>query len=144
MIYKDSKSLEVVRAVSREADVGLSNRSMTIATSSLSPLLLANATVAAGGGGVVAAGGLAAIAGSVCFAPIVPVIIAITAIIAIGRKKKLKQEKEALLQELVRKQAAVIRQLEQELNASAERIEYLKNLNDLLQKGIRDLKSDLA
>jgi len=140
MIYRNSKSLETIRAVSREVETGLSDRSMTIATSAIKPVLVAHAA----GVSVAALGRLAAVAGGAALAPVLPVVLAMTTILSVGAKRKLRQEKERLLQEIVRKQAAVIKEMEKELDASVERNEYLQCLNELLQQGIRNLQSDLA
>ena len=60
------------------------------------------------------------------------------------REKKLKQEKERLYQEALRKHAAIIRELKNEAALSKERVDYLHSLNILLQRAINDLKEDLG
>ena len=60
------------------------------------------------------------------------------------REKKLKQEKERLYQEALRKNSAIIRELRNEAALSKERADYLHSLNILLQRAINDLKEDLG
>lgn len=60
-----------------------------------------------------------------------------------AKAKKLKQEKDRLYNEALRKHEAIIRKLKEESNASKERAEYLNGLNILLQKIIEELREDL-
>lgn len=88
------------------------------------------------GGGMTA--GLAVIA-----APAVLLGIGAYAWTAQNNKKRLIEKKEMLLQEILRKHDAIIRQLKNASELSKERIKYLTNLNTLLQAAISDLKGDL-
>ena len=60
------------------------------------------------------------------------------------KSKQLRQEKERLYQEVLKKHQAIIKAQRAELNASKERQEYLESLNILLSQAIRDLKHDLG
>ena len=60
------------------------------------------------------------------------------------KSKQLRQEKERLYQEVLKKHQAIIKVQRAELNASKERQEYLESLNILLSQAIRDLKHDLG
>lgn len=57
--------------------------------------------------------------------------------------KQLKQEKDRLYREALRKHDALIWSLKEETNANKERLDYLQSLNILLQQAIKDLKNDL-
>ena len=59
------------------------------------------------------------------------------------KSKQLRQEKERLYQEVLKKHQAIIK-AQRALNASKERQEYLESLNILLSQAIRDLKHDLG
>jgi hypothetical protein len=168
LIYGSLESLEPVRRVLDEAGKGLNDAGRSIKTSDIPEVLGAAAGgavgVAAGlgilyGAGTVgfsAAGitsGLAA-AGSVVGGGMVAgifVTAAPVAVLAVGgyavvshrRKRKLKEAKEALLQEAIRKQNAIIKELKSKLDLAEERAEYLNSLNILLQDIIKNLRSDL-
>ena len=58
--------------------------------------------------------------------------------------KRLKSAKEAMLQELVRKHDAVLRQLRAETDANAARVETLKAIVARLVDAIRNLQEDLG
>jgi len=60
------------------------------------------------------------------------------------KKKQLKQEKERLYQEALKKHDAIIHALKVEINITKERSDYLNSLNILLQQAIKDLKEDLV
>jgi hypothetical protein len=60
------------------------------------------------------------------------------------RSKQLRQEKERLYQEALRKHQAIIQELRKEANSSKERIEYLQGLNVLLSRALDDLRADLG
>jgi len=60
------------------------------------------------------------------------------------KRKQLKQEKERLYQEALRQHEAVIKALREEVNANKERLDYLKSLNALLQRAVKDLQHDLG
>lgn len=58
--------------------------------------------------------------------------------------KQLKQEKERLYQEVLKKHQGIIKELQTELNKSKERQDYLASLNVLLTQALKDLKHDLG
>ena len=60
-----------------------------------------------------------------------------------NKKKGLKKEKEILLIEAIRKQNAIIKILEEEVNISKNELEKLKKYNELLRTIINDLTTDL-
>ena len=104
--------------------------------------------LAAAGGGVSAIlGGAvsASVAGIfVLAAPIAGLAAGGVGIAAHLKHKQLKQEKERLYQEVLKKHQAIIRQQRTELNASKERQDYLESLNVLLTQALKDLKHDLG
>ena len=76
-----------------------------------------------------------------------PVAIAAGTGVAVAshlKNKPMGQEKERLYKEALAKHQAIIQALKDESDASAERLEYLQSLNVLLERAVRDLKSDLA
>lgn len=60
------------------------------------------------------------------------------------KNKQLRQEKERLYKEALRKHEAIIRKLKAEASASKERQDYLQSLNVLLQRAVEDLRHDLG
>lgn len=60
------------------------------------------------------------------------------------KNKQLKQEKERLYKEALKKHEAIIKALKAEAQASKERQDYLQSLNILLQQAIKDLQKDLG
>lgn len=60
------------------------------------------------------------------------------------KRKQLKQEKERLYQEVLKKHQAIIEAQKAALNESKERQEYLSSLNILLTQALGDLKHDLG
>ena len=60
------------------------------------------------------------------------------------KNRQLRQEKERLYQEVLKKHQAVILAQKQALNESRERQEYLQSLNTLLARAVQDLKHDLG
>lgn len=169
LYFKTLDSLTSVQNVLNEAAMALSDKTRTISTSSI-PTALTGAVGAATGGvvsfaalylgrsvaGLSAAGitsGLAA-AGAIVgggMAAGVAVLAAPVAVLAAGavgltmrsKHKKLANAKQAMYQEALRKQNAILAQLQQERNADKDRVEYLNSLNELLKAAIRDLRSDL-
>lgn len=167
--FKNVESLESVRIVLNEAAEALNDSTRTIIDSAI-PEVIAGA-VGAGMGGVLsfaalyycgsvvglsAAGitsGLAA-AGALAGGGMVAGIFVLAAPVAIvgsagvwfaksAKEKKLKQEKDRLYNEALKKHEAIIKRLKEESNASKERIEYLQGLNILLRKIIEELREDL-
>lgn len=60
------------------------------------------------------------------------------------KNKQLRQEKERLYQEALKKHDAIINALKEEAEASKERLDYLQSINILLMQAIKDLKADLG
>ena len=60
------------------------------------------------------------------------------------KNRQLRQEKERLYQEVLKKHQAVILAQKQALNESRERQEYLQSLKNLLSRAVQDLKHDLG
>lgn len=60
------------------------------------------------------------------------------------KNKQLRQEKERLYKEVLKRHEAIIQALKTEANAAQERLDYLQSLNILLQQAIKDLKHDLG
>ena len=59
------------------------------------------------------------------------------------KSKQLRQEKERLYKEALKKHEAIIQALKEEAAADKERLDYLQSLNILLQRAVSDLQSDL-
>lgn len=170
MVFQSVESLQQVVNVVNEAAAAVNDKSRTIRESAI-PEVLAGA-LGAGAGGVVsftalyglgsvvglsAAGitsGLAA-AGSIVGGGMVAgvfVLAAPVAVLAAGgvglvshfKNKQLRQEKERLYKEALKKHEAIIQALKSEANADKERLDYLQSLNILLTQAIKDLKKDLG
>lgn len=105
--------------------------------------------------GLAAAGKIVSIALGGAISPAVAgvfVLAAPVAILAAGgvgvtshlKNKQLKQEKERLYKEALKKHQAIIQALKKEANATKERLDYLQSLNVLLTQAIKDLKKDLG
>lgn len=60
------------------------------------------------------------------------------------KHKQLKQEKERLYQEALKKHQAIIKAQKAALNESKERQEYLASINTLLTQALKELKHDLG
>lgn len=167
--FKSIDSLKMVENVINEAGEALKDKSRLIIDSPIPEVLGAALGAGIGGGvsfaalytlgtvGLSAAGitsGLAAAGAAVGggMTAGVFVLAAPVAILAVGgyavfnhaKNKKLKQEKEQLYQEALRKHDAILKRLHEENEASKERIDYLNSLVILLSRAINDLKEDLA
>lgn len=169
MNFKNMESLHTVANVVNEAAEAVNDKKRTIKGSSI-PDVLAGAVGAGigwagsfaalyglGTAGLSAAGitsGLA-VAGSIVGGGMVAGIFVLAAPVAIlggvGIKvtanlkaKQLKQEKERLYKEALRKHDAIIKNLKEEVDANEERTEYLQSLNVLLRQAIADLQKDLG
>ena len=169
MVFQNVESLQPVVNVINEAASAVKDKKRTIRQSAI-PEVLGGALGAGIGGvgsfaalyglgtvGLSAAGissGLAA-AGSLVgggMAAGVLVLAAPVAVLAgtgVGvvthlKHKQLKQEKERVYTEALRKHEAIITAMEKEKNADKERIDYLTSLNILLMKAIQDLRRDLG
>ena len=169
MVFQSVESLQQVVNVVNEAEYALNDKNRTIRESAI-PEVLAGALGAGVGGigsfaalyglgavGLSAAGitsGLAA-AGSVIGGGMVAgvfVLAAPVAALAAGgvgvashlKNKQLRQEKERLYTEALKKHEAIIKALKEEADADKERLDYLQSLNILLTQAIKDLKKDLG
>lgn len=95
----------------------------------------------AAAGGIVGAGAAAGI-----FVLAAPVAVLAGTSVAISKNlkhKQLKQERERLYKEALTKHQALIVELDKQVDASKERIDYLSKLNVLLEGAIRQLKEDI-
>ena len=169
MVFQSVESLQQVVNVVNEAAYALNDKNRTIRESAI-PEVLAGALGAGIGGigsfaalyglgavGLSAAGitsGLAA-AGAVVGGGMVAgvfVLAAPVAALAAGgvgvashlKNKQLRQEKERLYTEALKKHEAIIKALKDESDADKERLDYLQSLNILLTQAIKDLKKDLG
>lgn len=168
MIYKNIESLQPIVNIVNEAANAINDKTRTISESAIPEVLIG--ALGAGIGGVVsftalyglgtvglsAAGitsGLAT-AGGIIGGGMVAGIFVLAAPIAglaatgVGvtihiKNKQLKQEKERLYQEALRKHQAIIQSLKEETDADQKRLDYLQSLNIMLNKAIKDLRKDL-
>ena len=166
--FESIESLDAVKKVLDESSKALDDSTRTIVDSAI-PEVIAGAAGAGVGGvasfaalyycgtvGLSAAGitsGLAA-AGAVVGGGMVAGVFVLAAPVAVlgaagvwfaksAKAKKLKQEKDRLYNEALRKHEAIIRRLKEEANTSKERADYLNGLNVLLKKIIEELRQDL-
>lgn len=170
MVFQSVESLQQVVNVVNEAAAAVNDKSRTIRESAI-PEVLAGALGAGIGGvgsfaalyglgsvvGLSAAGitsGLAA-AGSIVGGGMVAGVFVLAAPVAtlaacgVGlasylKNKQLRQEKERLYKEALKKHEAIIQALKSEADADKERLDYLQSLNILLTQAIKDLKKDLG
>lgn len=168
MIFQSVDSLQQVVNIVNEAACALNDSARTIRESAI-PEVLAGALGAGIGGvgsfaalyglgmvGLSAAGitsGLAAAVAVVGGGMVAGVFVlaAPVAVLAAGgvgiashlKSKQLRQEKERLYKEALKKHEAIIQALKKEADADKERLDYLQSLNILLQRVVEDLKSDL-
>lgn len=169
MNFQSVDALQQVVNVVNEASAALNDKSRTIRESSI-PEVLGGALGACIGGvgsfvalyglgtvGLSAAGitsGLAA-AGSIVGGGMVAGVFVLAApavaLAACGvglashlKNKQLRQEKERLYQEALKKHQAIIQALKDEADADKERLDYLQSLNILLAQAVKELKHDLG
>lgn len=169
MVFQSVESLQQVVNVVNEAATAVNDKSRTIRESAI-PEVLAGALGAGIGGvgsfaalyglgsvvGLSAAGiasGLAAgsIVGGGMAAGVFVLAAPVAALAAGGvglaahlKNKQLRQEKERLYKEVLKKHEAIIQALKSEADADKERLDYLQSLNILLTQAIKDLKKDLG
>ena len=169
MIFQSVDSLQQVVNIVNEAATAVDDKTRTIRESAI-PEVLTGALGAGIGGigsfaalyglgtvGLSAAGitsGLAAAGGIIGGGMVAGVFVlaAPVAILAAGgvgiaanlKNKQLRQEKERLYAEALKKHEAIIKALKEETDADKERIDYLQSLNILLRQAIKDLKKDLG
>lgn len=93
--------------------------------------------------GTLVGGGMAAGIG-VLAAPAIILGAAAYYIVSQINKKKLKETKEMLLQEVLRKHNGIIEELKRTAAKDGKRISYLTNLIELLKRAIQDLGNDLG
>ena len=77
-------------------------------------------------------------------APAVALGILGTAIGAASEDEKLREAKNLVYQNALKKQTAILKALKKEADADKKRIEYLTGLNTLLEAAIKDLEHDLG
>lgn len=168
MIYKNIESLQPIVNVVNEAANAINDKTRTISESAI-PEVLAGALGSGIGGivsftalyglgtvGLLAAGitsGLAAAGGIIGGGMVAGIFVLATPIAGLAatgvgiathlKNKQLKQEKERLYQEVLRKHQAIIQSLKEETNADQKRLDYLQSLNIMLTKAITDLRKDL-
>lgn len=169
IVFPSVDSLQQVVNVINEAAAAVNDKTRTIRESAI-PEVLAGALGASIGGvgsfaalygmgvvGLSAAGitsGLAAAGGIVGGGMVAGVFVlaAPVALLAAGgvllasdlKNKQLKQEKERLYKEALKKHEGIISALKAEADADKERLDYLQSLNILLTQAIKDLKNDLG
>lgn len=167
--FQSVDSMQSVVNVVNEAAVALNDKNRTIKESAI-PEVLAGALGAGIGGvgsfaalyglgvvGLSAAGitsGLAtagAIVGGgmvagvfVLAAPVAGLAAAGVGVVSHLKNKQLRQEKERLYKEALKKHEAIIKAMKAEADADKERMDYLQSLNILLQQAIKDLRHDLG
>lgn len=169
MVFQSVESLQQVVNVVNEASAALNDKSRTIRESTIPEVLTGALGAGIGGIGSFAAlyglgtvglsapgitSGLA-VAGSIVGGGMVAgvfVLAAPVAALAAGgvglashlKNKQLRQEKERLYKEALKKHEAIIQALKSEADADKERYSYLQRLNILLTQIIKDLKKDLG
>ena len=169
MNFQSVESMQAVVNVVNEAAAALNDKNLTIKESAI-PEVLAGVLGAGIGGrgsfaalyglgvvGLSAAGitsGLAAagaivgggmVAGVFVLAsPVAGLAAAGVGVVSHLKNKQLRQEKERLYKEALKKHEAIIQVMKTEANADKERMDYLQSLNILLQQTIKDLQKDLG
>lgn len=170
MNFQSVEALQQVVNVVNEASAAVNDKTRTIRESSIPEVLMGALGAGIGGAGAFAAlygagavvglsaagitSGLAAAGGIVGGGMVAGIFVlaAPVAILAAGgvgfasrlKHKQLKQEKERLYEEALKKHQAIIQALKDEVQADKERLDYLQSLNILLQQAIKDLKKDLG
>lgn len=169
LIFKNLEALQPIVNVVNEAANALNDKTRTIQESAI-PEVLTGALGAGIGGvlsftalyglgtvGLSAAGitsGLATAGGIIGGGMVAGIFVlaAPIAVLAAGgvgvashlRNKQLKQEKERLYKEALKKHQAIIQSLKDEADADQKRLDYLQSLNILLTQVIKDLRKDLS
>lgn len=169
MNFQTVESMQSVVNVINEAAAALNDKNRTIRESAI-PEVLAGALGAGIGGvgsfaalyglgvvGLSAAGitsGLAtagALIGGGMVAGVFVLAAPVACLAAAGvgvashlKNKQLRQEKERLYKEALRKHDAIIQEMKKKADADKERMDYLQSLNILLQQAIKDLQHDLG
>ena len=169
LIYKNLEALQPIVNVVNEAANALNDKTRTIQESAIPEAL--TGALGAGIGGVISftalyglgTVGLSAVgitsglatAGGIIGGGMVAGIFVLAAPIAVLtaggvgvashlKNKQLKQEKERLYKEALKKHQAIIQSLKDEADADQKRLDYLQSLNILLTQAIKDLRKDLS
>ena len=168
MNFQSIEALQPIVNVVNEASAALNDKDRTIGESAI-PEVLGGALGATAGGiasfaalyglgtvGLSAAGMTSALAtaGALVGGGMAAGVFVLAAPVAIGagvgiglaaklKADQLKQEKERLYKEALRKHQAIIQALKDEADATKERLDYLQSLNVLLTKAVNDLRADL-
>lgn len=170
MNFANLESLSSVEKVLYEAQEALHDKARTITTSAIPEVLggvtgmgvgaagsfaflflggkvvglsAAGITSALAAAGALVGGGMAAGVG-VLAAPIAIGAVIGYGILAHNRRTQLYQAKEELLKKALQLRDGIIQELQKDIKATKERIDYLNSINILLQAAIRDLQADLA
>lgn len=169
MMFQSIESLQPVVDVVNEASSALNDKKRTMKEAAIPEILGAALGAGIGGVGSFAAlyglgtVGLSAVGitsglatagaivggGMVAGVFVLAAPVAVLAASGVGiashlKSKQLRQEKERLYKEALRKHDAIIRALKEEAEANKERLDYLNSLNILLTRAINDLKKDLG
>ena len=155
MNFQSMESMQSVVNVVNEAAAALNDKNRTIRESAI-PEVLAGAL----GAGIGSVGSFAALYGlgvvGLSAAGITSSLAAAGSIVGGGlaaagvgvashlKNKQLRQEKERLYKEALKKHDAIIKAMKAEVDANKERMDYLQSLNILLQQAIKDLQHDLG
>lgn len=170
MKFQSQDALKTVQSVIDDADMALNDKSRRMEDSPIGEAVAGAVGVGVGAGvgfaglylggsvvGLSAAGitsGLAA-AGSIIGGGMAAgvAVLAAPAVILGGagvgiashvKNKKLREAKELIYKNALKKQTAIVKALKEESDADKDRIDYLNGLNVLLQAAIKDLKHDLG
>lgn len=170
MRFQSQDALKTVQSVIDDADMALNDKSRRMEDSPIGEAVAGAVGVGVGAGvgfaglylggsvvGLSAAGitsGLAA-AGSIIGGGMAAgvAVLAAPAVILGGagvgiashvKNKKLREAKELIYKNALKKQTAIVKALKEESDADKDRIDYLNGLNVLLQAAIKDLKHDLG
>ena len=168
LIYKNIESLQPIVNVVNEAASAINDKTRTIKESAIPEVLTGALGAGIGGalsftalyglgtvglsavgittglataGGIVSGGMVAGI--FVLAAPVAGLAAAGVGIASHLKRKQLKQEKERLYEEALKKHQAIIQTLKNEADADQKRLDYLQSLNILLTQAIKDLRKDL-
>ena len=168
LIYKNIESLQPIVNVVNEAASAINDKTRTIKESAIPEVLTGALGAGIGGalsftalyglgtvglsavgittglataGGIVGGGMVAGI--FVLAAPVAGLAAAGVGIASHLKRKQLKQEKERLYEEDLKKHQAIIQTLKNEADADQKRLDYLQSLNILLTQAIKDLRKDL-
>ena len=169
MNFRSVDSMQSVVNVVNEAAAALNDKSRTIKKSAIPEVLAGALGAGLGGAGSFAAlyglgitglsavgitSGLAsagAIVGGGMAAGVFVLAAPVAALAAAGvgvashlKNKQLRQEKERLYKEALKKHDAIINAMKAEVDADKERLDYLQSLNIMLQRAIKDLRHDLG